>query len=683
MQVTRPGGGRGGWGYSGGRGGFGQWDNSNSQYAVLGLRDAAYFGVPPDQDVWRRIQGHWLATQAGNTQSERGAGWAYTEKQGAYGSMTVAGIASLTMSSFFVAPERPLNRLDCCGEDDRMRDVEDAIAAGERWVGNRFTVKDNPGNGAFILYYLYGLERAGRLSGRRFFGESDWYREGARHLIKTQQPDGSWRGRGMGEGDAAVGTPLALLFLAKGLAPVLVNKLSYGPPNQKAAERLRGRWNKHPKDIRNLTDHLSTKEGWPKLMTWQEVDLNKAADLADLDALLQAPVQVLEGDGDLANVTPAARALLADYVQQGGFLFIVRNCDTAEFDAAARQLVADIVPDPGYTLERLPPGHDIYRAETLFAENPPELFGVDFGCRTAIVYAPGDHACRWHSWNRVLKETYTRPVMTDVLTSVQLGANVISYATGRELLDKLSAPEAVKQNEDSLRENPLPLARLRHAGGWDAAPGALRNLLAALAKFGIEVPLTAPTVSAEDDALYKYPLLYTHGRRNFELTEAEVEGLKTYLENGGTLFADSCCGADAFDDSFRELVLEVTGQELARVPADDRLFRLPGGHDIRRVTRRIPASGRGERLAAREEVGEPYLEGVQVNGRYAVIYSKYDLSCALQRQTTVSCAGYRVDDAVRLATNVVLYSILQDVSHTPPAAPPAGGPGPALKGLSR
>ena len=665
MQLKRGGAGDGAWGYN--RGG-GWWDNSNTQYAVLGLRDAEYFGVPVDADVWRRSQGHWLRVQSPNRGAPRGAGWSYDEGQGSYGSMTVAGVASLTITSMFVAPKRPLDELPCCGADPQA-EVQDAVAAGERWLGTQFSVKQNPGKGSWLLYYLYGLERAGRLTGRRFFGDHDWYREGARHLVKTQLGDGSWVGEGIGENKRPVGTSLSLLFLSKGLAPVLINKLRYGPPDVPQQQDRGGPWNRHGRDVRNLTDHLTTRPGWPKLMTWQEVDLTRAANEDDLDALLQAPVQVLEGDSDLSAVTPAARAMLREYVAQGGFLFLIRNCDSPQFDAAARQLIADIVPDAGFRLERLPAGHDIYRAETLFADNPPELWGVDFGCRTAIVYAPSDHACRWGAWNRALKDTYTRPVMTDVVTSMQLGANVISYATGRELLDKLSAPEAVRDSEESLRDNPLPLARLRHAGGWDAAPGALRNLLKALQAFGVEAPTTAPTVSAADDDLYKYPLLYTHGRRNFSLEETEIDALKTYLANGGTLFADACCGAEAFDTSFRELVRQVTGEELTRIPADDELFLLPGGHDLRQVRRRVPSSDPGERLAAREEVGEPLMEGVRVGDRLVVIYSKYDLSCALERQTTVSCAGYIAEDAVRLATNVVLYTIFQDVSHV---AEPAG-----------
>ena len=40
-----------------------------------------------------------------------------------------------------------------------------------------------------------GMERAGRLTGQRFFGDHDWYREGAEELVHTQDKlQGFWRG---------------------------------------------------------------------------------------------------------------------------------------------------------------------------------------------------------------------------------------------------------------------------------------------------------------------------------------------------------------------------------------------------------------------------------------------------------------------------------------------------------
>ncbi len=40
------------------------------------------------------------------------------------------------------------------------------------------------------MYYLYAMERVGRLTGQRFIGGIDWYRAGADYLLKIQDESG-------------------------------------------------------------------------------------------------------------------------------------------------------------------------------------------------------------------------------------------------------------------------------------------------------------------------------------------------------------------------------------------------------------------------------------------------------------------------------------------------------------
>jgi hypothetical protein len=45
-----------------------------------------------------------------------------------------------------------------------------------------------------------------------------------------------------------------------------------------------------------------------------------------------------------------------------------------------------------------------------------------------------------------------------------------------------------------------------------------------------------------------------------------------------------------------------------------------------------------------------------------VIYSRHDISCALEHQAALSCDGYIEEDAAKLAVNIVLYAMLQNIS---------------------
>ncbi len=104
----------------------------------------------------------------------------------------------------------------CCGQDAADRNP---IEQGLKWLGERFSVQFNPGNAGRThqYYYLYAMERVGRMTGRRFIGGHDWYREGAEQIVSMQDGfQGFWSGVGATEDNRDVTTSFALLFLAKG-----------------------------------------------------------------------------------------------------------------------------------------------------------------------------------------------------------------------------------------------------------------------------------------------------------------------------------------------------------------------------------------------------------------------------------------------------------------------------------
>lgn len=653
----------GGWKYV--RQDNGDWDNSATQFALLGLREAAMAGVPINRDVWRRSQELFLANQIGPVEGPSGAGWSYTNQSdgAAYGSMTVAGLASLVITSSMLQDDSdvaPDGRIMCCApKDDR---VQKAIEASERWLGSNFSVASNPGKGTnWTFYYLYGLERAGRFSGKRFFGNADWYRAGAEFLVESQDTaSGGWGEKGGGFSFSTVDTCFALLFLSKGFAPVVVNKLQFGAHDPRTGQTLNDDWNRHPRDVANLVDYITTRPKWQKYLNWQVVDLEQAVKGEGVSALLQAPVQYMSGTDRPDAIQGPQVEMLREYLMQGGFLFAVANCENTEFDPGFRDLVTRLFPNGEFTLQKLPPTHDVYRSEELFDRNPPELWGVDLGCRTAIIYAPFDHACRWQKWTLAEPPERMPEVKSQIARSMMLGINVIAYATGRELRSKLDRPQELAHlNDDSGQRGKLAIARLRHTGGWDAAPNALRHLQDGLHKVGFEVSADAPNVPATDPALYDFPLLYMHGRKNYAFSQEELDGLRKYLDNGGVLFADACCGATQFDASFRRMIEQLYGKPLEVIPVGHELYRMPLGHDIRQVTRRMPSTDPKKAIGFQESVGPPILEGIADNGRYVVIYSKYDISCALEQQSILACAGYSHLDALKIAMNMVLYGLVQ------------------------
>lgn len=654
----------GSWTYSRNIPGFGGGDRSNGQFAVLGLREAQEMGVPVNRETWERARNHWLMSQNGD------GGWGYTgpsTPNASTGSMTVAGIATLVITQAMLrAEEKELDSsgLPICCEEPK---IDKPLELAYTWMGNNFWVTQNPRDSTrWLLYYLYGLERAGRFSGRRFFVNSkgqkhDWYREGADYLVSQQnQVTGAWHGLG-GENDGVVGTSFVLMFLSKGLAPVLINKIQYGPRD---ARRLivSNDWNRHSDDIRNLTQLISNRPKWPKLLTWQTVDISQAA-VADL---MQAPIVFISGS-DAPQFAPEDVALFKEYILQGGFLFVVRNCKSDAFDEGFRDLVRQMYPPNEAQLKKLTGEHPVFRSEFNLlddkGEPTVELWGVDVGCRTSIIYAPDDLSCLWDKWTSFKVPKRPAALIDMIDRSTRVGINVVAYVTGREIADKLTKAEQALVNAapDRVERDLLQVEKIRYQGDWDAAPQALKNLLMALNRSaGLAVSPKPREVTALDPNMFRYPIAYMHGRQDFVLGKVEQDKLREYLKQGGFLFSDACCGMPQYDRSFRRLMEQIFPDiPLKRIPPDHEMFSTKVGFDLKTVRRRDPdATGAGGVAAAVHNV-EPFLEGIEINGRYVVVYSKYDISCALERQTSVACTGYVHEDAVKIGVNIVKYALLQ------------------------
>jgi len=111
------------------------------------------------------------------------------------------------------------------------------------------------------------------------------------------------------------------------------------------------------------------------------------------------------------------------------------------------------------------------------------------------------------------------------------------------------------------------VTRLKYAGGgdWYNDPSAEVNLLTFVQRTtGIATDPRYQFVDVADDALFAHPFLFMTGHGNIAFTDAEVHRLRTYLENGGFLYADDDYG---MDKAFRREIRKVfPAEELAELP---------------------------------------------------------------------------------------------------------------------
>ena len=97
--------------------------------------------------------------------------------------------------------------------------------------------------------------------------------------------------------------------------------------------------------------------------------------------------------------------------------------------------MAAVFPEPEYKLQHVTPGHPIWRMQDIVRPDSPyvgRLWGVEYGCRTCVVYSDQDLSCYWElaqpgQWSR-----YPAAVDEHIADALAIGVNVLTYATNRE-----------------------------------------------------------------------------------------------------------------------------------------------------------------------------------------------------------------------------------------------------------
>jgi uncharacterized protein DUF4159 len=608
------------WGY----GPSGRGDNSNTQFALLGLHAAAGAGVRVPKETWTRAAAPYAKCQVPD------GGWDYNSGTRSYGSMTAAGVAGLFIcghrlnvggAKIFVRGGYP-----GCGRYQQSQ----ALAGGLEWLKVHFSVLQNPGRGgSWLHYYLYALERVGMIAGIRAFGAHDWYRQGAEMLVATER-NGRW-----GSHDT---TAFALLFLTKGNRPVIIQKL-----------RWDGRWSRNLHDLENLTDFIDDKLG--KRVTWQSASLDMT-----LEDLRQSPILFVTGH-EFPKFGEDEQKKLKAFVESGGTLLFEACCGKKDFREGFRAFAAKAFPE--YPLRPLSADHPVFHS---YYDHPKELDstyeleGIDVGCRTSVFFSPNALSCLW--------ELETIPHFS--ARAFQLGTNIAAYATGREALgdrlEKVYLPARVRS--EAPREVPrgaVRIARLVHEGDYNADPHCLVELASLLrTQAGMDVVAQGRHLRPDDEAIFEYPVVFMHGHYPFRYDDDQIAALRKYLQRGGVLVADSCCGRKTFDASFRAMCARLfPEQSLKALSTDHPIYAGKVGPSL--GTLRFRTILAQERKAAAlpdwESTGRPPLESITLDGRTVVLYSPYDFSCALEGDKPYSCRGYADADGRRLALRLFLYAI--------------------------
>lgn len=423
--------------------------------------------------------------------------------------------------------------------------------------------------------------------------------------------------------------------------PLMIAKVEYGTTQD---------WNTDPGDIDNLMRHVRSAVGlwygWKQMPLAELVALHKAKKECKLPALYFSGHEAF-------TFTADQRAAIVQYLHDGGTMIGDACCGRTEFGRAFRAEVEKMFPRR--PLARLELDHPVFRAHHKYTAvnfrsfrgltasdsvGPPELYGVNLGCRAAVLFSPWDLSC---GWDEHTHQHGNRLLPGD---AIRLGINIVSYvAAMRQVAEVQSVTREIADKSDRPRQR-FVLAQLTHNGDWDPDPNSTVQLLRQVASVSsLAVAFEKKNVAPKETELAKYPFLYLTGFRDPRLKDEEVAALRRHLQAGGFLFINNCSGYSAFDKHARALVRKLfPDQPLAAVPADHGLFK--SFHTI--------AGGRDRQTGAARKIE---LEGISIKRRLVVVYSKNDMVTHLKLVSDPFGNGYDADTCRKLAVNVVAYAL--------------------------
>lgn len=592
------------------------WDNSCTQYGVLGVWAASRAGFDPGDKFWQQMSQHFRGCQNVD------GGWGYVKNSGSSANMATAGLASMFLV-FDKYHAKDVYRRDQprVFEEGEAAEVLKSLERGMQWLGKR--------GGSNEGYYLYGIERTGVASGRKYIGGRDWFREHAEFILKNQRSDGSIP---LSRWGTQFGTQFCTLFLVHGGAPVVFNKLEYGQGQD---------WNLNPRDLANLTKELWS--AYERPLNWQTISLSRPVEE------FEAPILFISGS-KAATFTEEETLKLRDYILRGGTIVAEPSDHSAEFSQSIEKLLSDMFDPreyPSFGLKSINEKHPIFTVIKQDWQRLAKLRVASNGSRVFLVLSDEYLSADWQS-NKTNSDAF------------KLAMNVLFYATDLGDLNAKFATILPDTPAAQPRTQPVSVARVKFTGAknaprdWDSASRAWTGF-APFARhvFGLTVKEQAP-VQLVAKNLEGLQLLHVSGRHAFTLSKPEQAALKSYVESGGLVLVDAYAGSAEFAKSARREMENVFGK-LHPLAAGSVLAEgvFDGGVDLSTCRFSLAARKQLRRQGERPR-GQKLLVATQ-SDRPGVIFSAFDLSAGIANTRNFKSLGYRPDSARDIVGNLLAY----------------------------
>jgi hypothetical protein len=589
------------------------WDNSNSQYGVLGIWAGVLAGETVRDKYWSDVEHHWIAEQ------DSSGSWDY-QAPGGGGStpMTCAGITTLCVT----AEQQEL--IASKGKKDAHPQMSAAVNKGIEWLG-----KDDHlfSFNAYEGYTLYGVERAALATGFRWFGPHDWYRELGALEINKQKPNGSWDG---GNNGTPVDTAFRVLFLSRGRQPLLMDKL-----------RFDGDWNDRPRDVAKLTQFASAQLEKP--FAWGVADLSR-----NWWDWLESPLLFITTDTP-PDFSDDDCAKLRAYTDAGGLLFLHNEYASKNVDQFAHSLAQRLYPE--YPMTKMA-ADDIFYSSVFPMKTKPPLMSISNGTRTLMVYSPTDFTDAWVRYKPHDK-------LAPQNAGMQMGLNLFVAAAGKnDFRNRLNSPyEEAPTFEPT---GAVPLLQIQYPGLWNPEPKAYDRFSRWFQK-QTSLKLDVQPANLVDLNSDMGPVAVITGNTPVDFSKMDLHVLHDFVAGGGVLLIDATGGSKSFADSIKASLMPraFPGVVTSAMPASHPILAgagacmdsLPKPRVRRYATALLNASGHDTMTE-----GAPPVEYATVD-KGTIIISDLDITTALLNSGTYGIYGYTPAYSQSLVKNVILWAL--------------------------
>jgi len=191
------------------------------------------------------------------------------------------------------------------------------------------------------------------------------------------------------------------------------------------------------------------------------------------------------------------------------------------------------------------------------------------------------------------------------------------------------------------------IARLKYSGGgdWYNDPQEEVNLLKYIQQnTQIDVLPEYEFVEITDDKFFTFPFIFMTGHGNIVFSNLEIQRLRTYLENGGFLYADDDYGMDA---AFR--------REIKKVFPEKELIEIPYSFGLYHCHYDFP-NGPPKIHAHDEKPAQGF--GIFHNGRLVLYYTyESNPSDGWNDPEVHGDTPEKHEEALRFGTNIVVWAL--------------------------